>query len=103
MPLSSVTGTSEEPSVPARITLYQNYPNPFNPQTIIPFDLSRGGKVGLRVYDVLGRRIAILADRHFASGRHELQVDASLWPSGVYFYSLDAEGKTFTRSMRLAK
>lgn len=103
VPASTVTSTSDEPSVPTDVTLYQNYPNPFNPQTIIPFELSRGGMVRLSLYDVLGRQVAVLADRLFVAGRHELLLDAGRWPSGLYFYRLDAEGRAFTRSMRLVK
>lgn len=93
---------SVENQIPISYSL-QNYPNPFNPTTKISFALPSSGFVTLKVYDVLGREVAILANRVFASGKYELDFNASNLPSGTYIYSLRTDNKTITKKMLLVK
>ena len=98
-------GTTVERStfVPNRYELSQNYPNPFNPYTTIPFSLKKSGHVKLEVFDVLGRRVAILADQRFEAGVHRLFFSASGMSSGVYFYKLTTDEFSDMKKMILAK
>lgn len=89
--------------VPMEFALHQNYPNPFNPTTHIAFDLPARSFVSLDVYDLLGRRVATLAEGIMESGRHELDWDASGHPSGMYLYRLKTDGATQTKKMILMK
>jgi hypothetical protein len=90
--------------VPGAITLKQNFPNPFNPTTQIGFTLPQSQEVSLRVYDMLGREVATLANREmFSSGQHTLSFDASSLSSGVYVYRLTSQDMALTRSMTLIK
>ncbi len=75
-------------SFPEKYNLSQNYPNPFNPSTTINFDLLVAGFITLKVYDVLGREIAVLINSIQQAGKHNVSWDASSFPSGVYFYKL---------------
>ncbi|UCH62522.1 MAG: T9SS type A sorting domain-containing protein [Fidelibacterota bacterium] len=68
--------------------LVQNYPNPFNPVTRIAFDLARSSWTTLEVYDLLGKRVATLADKHMAAGSYSVTFDGSHLASGIYFYQL---------------
>jgi|GEM_PF-2111718 len=102
--------STEEPVAerPARHQLNQNYPNPFNPVTTINFDLSDAAAVQITVYDMLGRKVASVAEGQFNSGSHTVSFDASNLSSGVYLYRLQAvtaQGETFmqTRKMTLIK
>jgi hypothetical protein len=81
-----------EVAVPVAYTLGQNYPNPFNPSTTITFGLSVDSKVSLKVFDMLGQEIAVLVDGSLTAGNHEINFDASSLNSGVYFYTLEANG-----------
>lgn len=85
-------------------SLLQNFPNPFNPKTVIGYQLPVIGNVILKVYDVLGNQIATLVDEVKEAGNHEVEFDATILPSGVYYYRLQA-GKDFvqTRKMLLLK
>ncbi len=74
----------EEPAVPTAFALLPAYPNPFNPSATIPFTLPEAANVALTVYDVLGRRIATLADGRYEAGRHEAILDGSRLASGLY-------------------
>ncbi len=78
-------------ALPDRIALHQNYPNPFGASTTLRFDLAAPSEVTLTVYDVLGKRVAVLArDATYAPGTHEITWQPPNLPSGVYFAQLQA-------------
>lgn len=84
--------------------LIQNYPNPFNPTTKIGYALERDAFVTLKIYDVLGREVAVLVNNKLEAGTYETNWDASSFPSGVYFYTLESDGiKLDTKRMLLIK
>ena len=62
-----------EPSVAFR--LHPNYPNPFMGHTEIRFTLEQPADVTLRIYDMLGREVAILLTR----ARHGAGTHAARW------------------------
>jgi hypothetical protein len=108
------TATAVEPvsgAIPVAFELLQNYPNPFNPTTNIGFRVSSFGFVSLKVFDVLGREVAILVNEVRPAGTYTVRWDASLFPSGVYFYRLrsgdaspsSARGFVQTKKLVLAK
>lgn len=94
--------------LPKRFSLAQNYPNPFNSSTNISFDLPSAGYVGLSVYDLLGRKVAILLDSFLPAGNHLVTWDGrsgigESMATGIYFYRLKAEGFDETKKMLLVK
>lgn len=89
--------------LPDSFQLKQNYPNPFNPVTTISFDVARTGLVKLEVFDVLGRKVAQLANERKAAGSYTLNFNAGNLSSGMYIYRLQAGEKVFTRKMMLVK
>lgn len=88
---------------PKALTLDENYPNPFNPSTTIRFTLPEAVPVSLTVYDMLGRKVAVLADGVLSAGQHEVQFDASHLASGTYLYRLVTAEQTFVKQMILMK
>jgi len=103
-PHSFVTSTKHIPGVlPAAFVLYQNYPNPFNPTTVISGQWSVTSEVHLVVYDMLGRKVATLADGKFAAGKYSFTFDGNRLASGVYYYRLSAGAFVQTRAMVLMK
>ncbi len=68
--------------------LLQNYPNPFNPATKIQYNIAEKSFVTLKVYDILGREVALLVSEQKNPGSYEVNFNASRLPSGVYFYRL---------------
>ncbi len=99
----STASEEEAVSLPTAYALSQNYPNPFNPVTTIGFDLPTSGSIRLAVYDVLGREVAVLVDRHMEAGRQQMRFDATNLPSGSYLYRLDTDKGSFTRQLVLMK
>lgn len=89
----TVTGLKENRTkeVPGQFSLAQNYPNPFNPSTVISFDLPIRSHVKLEIYNLLGQRVASLANEERNAGTHEVTWTTSL-PSGVYLYRIEAVG-----------
>jgi hypothetical protein len=90
-------------SLPKEYALGKNYPNPFNPATAIEYALPRGGLVSLKVYNMLGQEVAVLANREMPAGVHRATWNAQSAPSGVYFYRLTAAGYSKTEKMILLK
>lgn len=89
---------------PTEIRLSQNYPNPFNPQTVIEFQLPQTMEISLYVYNALGQQVSVLTQNNvYSAGSHQLEFDASTFPSGIYFYQLRAGDFSFIRKMTLLK
>ena len=98
---SSVPGNDRQ--IPESFNLYQNYPNPFNPTTKIEFDLPKAENVSLKVYDVLGKEVAVLVNKFMRAGNHSVEFDASKFTSGIYFYELNAGSFHHMKKMILLK
>jgi len=90
-------------ALPAGFSRVGNHPTPFNPSTAIRFVLPEQARVRVTVYDILGRRVALLADQPLAAGEHAIVWDASGFASGVYFCRIEAAGKIATGKMLLMK
>jgi hypothetical protein len=77
----------------------QNYPNPFNPTTQITYSVTRASNVTLKVFDVLGREIAVLVNERKQAGEYKVSWNAEGVPSGVFFYRIVAGEFTQTKKM----
>lgn len=75
-------------NVPNNFSLSQNYPNPFNPVTNIKFELPQSGFVTLKVYNLLGEEVAVLANQDMTVGTYKVDFDASNLATGAYFYKM---------------
>lgn len=87
---------------PSALTL-TSYPNPIRDQGTIEYGLPEASTVRLTVYDLLGRRVSILARGAKKAGRHTATLDASRFTSGVYFARLRAGGQTRTQKIVVVK
>jgi hypothetical protein len=93
----------ESAPIPGTIVLEQNYPNPFNPATTIRFILPADSWVHLNLVDILGRTVVRLIDKQLGAGSHSVRFELHSLPSGVYVYTLRANGATATRRMLLIR
>ncbi len=96
-------GARDHSVLPTTILLSDPYPNPFNPSTTLAFDLSRARHVSLRVFDLLGREVAVLKDGFVEAGRYRVMFDGSGLASGIYFARLDAGSFSQTKKLMLLK
>lgn len=93
----------DQPLPQKEVTLHQNYPNPFNPSTLIRYQLPVSSVVSLKVFDMLGREVAVLVDGKENAGSHEVTFNAKGLSSGVYFYRLETNGFVDTKQFTLIK
>jgi len=100
---TDVDDSDTDKILPGSYSLAQNYPNPFNPVTEILFDLPRASWVKLEVYNLIGQKVATLADGRLAAGSHIVHWDAGDFASGVYLYKLETEAFKATKKMVLLK
>ena len=109
LPTEETVDVETESKLPSVFELLQNYPNPFNTNTKIKFAIppvpsGKSSFVNLKVYNVLGNEVKTLINETKQAGTYDVQFDASLLPSGVYFYKLDIPGQSpLTRKMVLMK
>jgi len=96
-------GINQEKELPKQFVLNQNYPNPFNPETIISYIIPKSEHVTIKVFDVLGREIAVLVNGFQTKGTNEVEFDASQLSSGVYFYSIQSGEFAQTKKMMLVR
>jgi len=85
--------------VPTEYCLFPNFPNPFNPVTTIRFGVPQTAPVKLTVYDVLGRRTAVLIDGQYQPGYYIANWNAADNASGIYFVRMESKG--FNRTMKI--
>ena len=95
--------SDESDQLPRSFELRQNYPNPFNPTTSLSYQLHAVSQVSLKVFDALGREVAVLVDGRQAPGSYTVRFDASKLASGVYCYRLSADGFISTKKMILLR
>jgi hypothetical protein len=94
--------------IPKEFYLAQNYPNPFNPTTDIEFSIPVAVNVEIKIYDILGREVAVLISEFLQPGKYKVRwngtdKNGATVSSGVYFYVMKAGKFVQTRKMMLIK
>ncbi len=94
--------------LPMLFAVEQNYPNPFNSSTQIRFQLPAASVVQIKIFNTLGQVIAIVAERNFEAGHHQIDWDGKDQlgydvPSGIYFYQVRAANEAVMRRMVLLR
>lgn len=92
-----------ENQVPDKFLLEQNYPNPFNPVTNIQFQIPRNEFILLDIFDLNGKKVETLINQNLEAGSYEVKWNAENYPSGIYFYKLQASYYSETKKMILIK
>lgn len=104
-----MSGERPEPAIPQQFRLGQNFPNPFNPTTTIAYEVPKpGSRVEVVVFDVTGRRVAVLVNDHKDPGFYSLSWDGrnrngESLASGVYFLRMRAGQFVDTKKLLLLK
>ncbi len=101
--LTGATGIVNHNTVPESYSLSQNYPNPFNPSTNFSFSIPGTEKVSLKIYDVLGNEVETVVNDVLSAGTYSVELNASNYSSGIYFYTLSTGNFRETKKMNLIK
>ncbi len=104
--LSEITSVKNERTVhetPSGFILSQNFPNPFNPATTISYSIPQANFVTIKVYDVLGKEVAILVNEVKSIGNYNVKFNASILTSGIYFYRMQAGNFVETKKLIVLK
>lgn len=91
-----------EPAI-ALSSLYQNYPNPFFQSTRIGFEMLQPGFVTIDVFDMMGRKVLNLANRHYDRGNYLLNLKAGSLIPGRYFYRMKTSNEIIVKSMTMLR
>jgi hypothetical protein len=79
-------------------------PNPSRGAVSIEFELSRESQARVRVFDLAGREVAVLANGMHGEGVHRIRwgADGRLRPAaGIYFVKLEVSGESWVRRIAL--
>ncbi len=95
--------TADETSVKTNevgiLNVSQNHPNPFSGSTTINYNLDKAANVNVTIYNVAGAQVMTIAKGLQTAGNHQIQIDASNLPAGVYYYTFTADNNTATKKM----
>ena len=76
------------------------YPNPLEENSLITFSLIEKQKVGLKIFDVLGREVSNLYSGDLNAGEHQYAVSEKLsLGAGIYFIQLNVGSHSFTKKL----
>lgn len=89
---AATTDVSDRQNIVEKFILYPAYPNPFNPTTHIEYSIPQKSFVSLKIYDAIGNEVTTLVNGEKAAGSYGVELNASGWASGLYFYRLQAVG-----------
>jgi hypothetical protein len=79
--------------------LDQNYPNPFAGNSQIKVTLSKSANVTVEIFNMMGRKVAEIANQQYNAGSHIINIDANNLTSGMYIYTVTANGERMSRKM----
>ncbi|MFA6234668.1 MAG: 5'-nucleotidase C-terminal domain-containing protein [Bacteroidota bacterium] len=78
--------TAMNPSAPPPMAkIHSAGPNPFSEQSILTFETADSMPLVIKVYDTVGREIAVLRDGMVQAGMHSVVFSAVTLPPGMYF------------------
>jgi hypothetical protein len=106
--LSCPSAVPDQPDPLAVRMLQSTHPNPFNPRTSIGFTVGQAQQVTIAVYDMTGRRVAVLVDQVVEVGEHHVDwngVDelGRMVGSGAYLVRLESSEAVESRKIMLVR
>lgn len=90
---ANVVSNEGDASAPEDNELMAAYPNPFVDRAAFSLRLADAQSVRVEVYDLRGRRVALLHDGPLSASEHRFEIDGSDLAAGTYLYV--AAGETF--------
>ena len=97
---AKAAGTAEADRAGANLTVY---PNPSAARSTVAVALPERAHLRVAVYDVLGRRVALLSDDVFTAGAHRFALDAAALPSGVYVVRAEVDRSALSERITVVR
>jgi serine protease len=79
------------------------YPNPTNGQTFVDFTIAQSAAVDLRVFNMLGEEISVIASEQLQAGAHRFVYETASLSSGLYYYQLTVGNKKVVQKLIVNK
>ncbi len=98
--LSAVATSLEADASALALTLDGTWPHPASGNATVPFALPTAGHARLTLYDLMGRRVAVLADQTLAAGPQRASLDAGSLAAGTYLLVLEHDGVAHRQNRR---
>jgi hypothetical protein len=94
--------------IPTEFSLSQNYPNPFNPMTTFEYQLPKATHVTIRIFDLLGKEVAVLVNKRMEPDCYSIQWDGTNGQgnpvsSGIYFVQMQAGDFSMVRKLSVMR
>lgn len=89
-------------SIPLTMSL-DAFPNPFNPSTTIRLSIPISGRVGVKIFDLLGREVTSLVDEYLQSGTIDFQWNGERTSSGIYFCVMKTNDRSIVKKLVLMR
>lgn len=89
----TLAGVEDKPGSdlhPSAFRLDQNYPNPFNSTTEISYSVPENSRVEVRLFNILGEEVAVIAEGYHAAGVYRMKFDGKEMSSGLYFLQMNS-------------
>jgi len=88
--------------------LSQNWPNPFSHTTAIKYQVAKAGKISLKVYNIAGQVVRVLANEDKKVGSYEVRWNGyddngQRVSNGIYIYQLNIGGESLSKKMLLLR
>lgn len=102
--LNFVNGSSTaiEKNMLAETGLFENYPNPANSFTTIRFS-SNNGKVIIKLFNSMGKELAVITNNQFAYGTHEINYSVNDLAQGAYYLQISNGEFTKTKTLLVTR
>jgi len=79
------------------------FPNPTSGESFVDLTLTESSKIDLRVFNVLGEEMGVIASEQMAAGKHRFVYETSALSSGLYYYQLTVGNKKYVQKLMVTK
>lgn len=89
--------------IPQNLSTWNVFPNPVTEYSILDYELVTNSNIKLELYDMLGQRIALIADEKQPKGKYQYQIGKHLTKQakGMYLVSMEVDGQQVTQKLMI--
>ena len=88
-----------DPNEIQQIKLFRSFPNPVLSLGTIEFETKTRRHINLDIFDSLGNHLTSVLSSELNPGKHQIPIDVSSFPNGIYFYQLESDAKIYTKKL----